>query len=156
MKYILIFVLGVCLISCDQQRLFEENHNVDAEFWYVDSLMVFNFEIDENATPYNIYSNFTHTSDYTYYNLYYRYSLRDSTDKEVNADLVNIHFFDPKTGAPLGSGLGDVFDHQQLILENYKFENPGAYSISFQQYMRTDSLPNIAAVGARVELATAE
>jgi gliding motility-associated lipoprotein GldH len=64
---------------------------------------------------------------------------------------VNIDLFEPKTGKPLGSGLGDIFDHRQLLLDDYKFPNSGKYTISFQQYMRVDSLTNIRSMGVRIE-----
>jgi gliding motility-associated lipoprotein GldH len=117
-KIVPLILLVAGLLSCDDRRVFEVNKPIDGNFWYVDSLMVFDFDVDRADIGYNIYSNFSHTSEYTYYNLYYRYSLKDSMDQELSTDLVNIHFFDPKSGQPLGDGLGDVFDHQQLLLEN--------------------------------------
>ena len=64
---------------------------------------------------------------------------------------MNYNLFDPKTGEPFGNGLGDVFDHQFLLLENYKFERPGPYNFKLQQYMRMDSLPEVLSAGIRVE-----
>lgn len=153
MRYTLLLVLILALCSCDDQRLFEENKSLDTEFWYVDSLMTFGFGVSDISTSYNLYANFSHSSEYNFHNLYYKYLLTDSTEKELVSELVNIHFYDPKSGKPLGSGLGDVFDHRHLIVEDYKFEKPGYYKLSFQQYMRTDSLPDIVSVGARIERA---
>ena len=66
--------------------------------------------------------------------------------------MVNNTLFDPKTGKPLGqSGIGDVFDHQFKLQENYKFDNIGEHTIQLQQYMRKDTLMGIYAVGIRIE-----
>ncbi|MFY0601178.1 MAG: gliding motility lipoprotein GldH [Cyclobacteriaceae bacterium] len=156
MRYFLLCFIAVYALSCDQNRVFEENHAIESDFWYVDSVMTFKFEILEAKEPYNLYANFSHSSDYNFHNLYYKYLLKDSTDREVVSSLVNINFFEPKSGIPFGSGLGDTFDHQHLILENFKFKTPGEYQLSFQQYMRTDSLPDILYVGARVERAATQ
>lgn len=151
MKYLKFLAFALVLVACDQGRIFEQNKTITEGYWYVNSIIDFQFEIADAEIPYNIYSNVSHSSDYNFYNLYYKFTLKDSTAKEIKSELININLFNPKSGEPLGSGLGDVFDHQQLILENFDFENPGKYQISFQQYMRTDSLPNILSVGARVE-----
>jgi gliding motility-associated lipoprotein GldH len=143
-------------MACDKQRIFEENKPIAEGFWYVDDVMDFQFDIEDVDLAYNIYTNVSHSSEYNFYNLYYKYTLQDSTAKDIKSELVNINLFDPKTGVPLGKGLGDVFDHNQLILEDFEFEKPGKYKISFQQYMRTDSLPNIVFIGARVERALNE
>lgn len=156
MKYLFFMVSLIALLSCDQNRLFEENKKIGNKFWYVDSLMTFNFQVPDSTQLYDIYANFSHSSDYNFHNLYFKYVLIDSTEKQLLEELVNVHFFDPKSGVPLGKGLGDVFDHQYLILENYAFKKEGSFSFSFQQYMRTDSLPAIRTVGLRIAKSTAD
>jgi gliding motility-associated lipoprotein GldH len=61
--------------------------------------------------------------------------------------------FDPITGAPLGDGLGDIFDHRILAVSNQRFPENGLYRFKIQQFMRQDSLPLILSVGLRVEKA---
>ena len=58
---------------------------------------------------------------------------------------------DAKTGRPLGSGIGDIYDHQFELLHDLKFNAAGTYKIILKQYMRKDPLPGILAVGIRVE-----
>ena len=65
---------------------------------------------------------------------------------------MTVLLFDAKTGKPLGkSGIGDLYDHRFILLNNYKFKNKGKYRIVFEQFMRMDTLPGIMAVGLRVE-----
>ena len=49
------------------------------------------------------------------------------------------------------SGVGDIYDHQFPILKNYSFKKLGTYRMSFQQFMRQDTIPGVLAVGLRVE-----
>jgi gliding motility-associated lipoprotein GldH len=85
-----------------------------------------------------------------------RYSLKDSSGNVLQTDLVNGQLFESISGKPLGEGLGDVFDHQFSILEEYTFPGTGNYHIELNQYMRRDTLPEILAVGVRVEKAMKE
>ena len=62
--------------------------------------------------------------------------------------------FDDKTGEPLGeSGLGDIYQHRIPVKMNHRFDYAGKYKVSFEQFMRTDTLSGILGVGLRVERA---
>ena len=54
------------------------------------------------------------------------------------------------------SGLGDVYDQQIPVLKKYRFSKPGSYSMKFEQFMRTDTLAGILAVGFRLEATPTE
>ena len=72
----------------------------------------------------------------------------------LKKELINSFLFDRKTGQPQGvSGVGDIYDHKLNLMENFSFEKSGKYSIQFEQFMRTDTLKGILAVGLRVERA---
>lgn len=144
------------LFACDTSRVYEKNNDLAGGMWLKDSLQYFQFEIDDATLKYNLYSNLRNAHDYAFYNLYYRCELKDSVDHVLTEELEDINLFDPKTGEPFGDGLGDVFDHRQLLLENFEFPAEGIYTISMQQYMRQDTLPKILSVGLRIELAGAE
>ena len=151
MKYLVILFVVIGIAACDKTRVFEKNKDIDGKSWHVDSLISFDFRIDDASSSYDVYTNICNESAYNFYNLYYKYVLKDSLSQELKSELVNADLFEPKTGKPLGNGLGDIFDHRQLILDDFVFGASGTYSISFQQYMRVDSLPNIRSIGVRVE-----
>lgn len=154
MRAIFFVALALVLFSCDPNRVFEENKTIQGKYWYVDSVMTFSFNVPDTIARYNLFANFSHTADYSFNNLYFRYELQDSLKLTLADQQLNIQFFDQKTGQPLGSGLGDIFDHQFLIIDDYKFDQLGVHHLSLQQYMRTDSLPAIRNVGVRVAKAT--
>lgn len=150
---VLVLAILLVIVGCDSSRIYEENADLPKAIWREDSIKAFQFQIEDAMQPYNLYVNITNKVDYPYYNLYYRYWLADSLNRSLKTGLMNADLFDAKSGEPKGSGVGDIFDHQSPILENYTFPSEGTYSISFQQYMRTDSLPGIRSVGTRVEIA---
>lgn len=126
---------------------------MEEAFWHLDSIQTFNFAIKDTAASYNLIATFRNASSYPFYNLYFQYTLQDSTGDILHQELKQVDLFDPKTGEPFGSGLGDLFDHSFMLEENFEFENTGTYSLSFEQYMRRDTLPFILSIGARVEFA---
>ena len=122
----------------------------------VDNKPSFDFEIPDRNRKYNLYVNVRNTASYEYHNIYFKYTMKDSDGVMVREELVERNLFDPKTGHPLGSGLGDIFDIQLPLLENYSFEEPGKYNLELQQYMRHDTLRHVLSVGLRVESSTEE
>lgn len=156
MKYILILALAVLLVACDSSRVYQDYVNLEDAYWHMDSVKNFSFEITDTEKEYNLAATFRNASSYPFYNIYFQYTLADSLDSVIVQQLKGADLFDPKTGEPYGSGLGDMFDHIVPVLENYKFESQGTYSLKLQQLMRMDTLPFVLAVGARVELAQEE
>lgn len=157
-KKALLFVVGLLplLASCDENRVYEANVDFPDKQWAVDSIPAFEFEVTDPSKSYNIYWNVRNTVAYPYRNLYLTYYIEDTAGHQLTKDLHNMLLFEPKTGKPYGSGLGDIFSHQFMALPNYKFDKAGMYRIRLEQYMRTDTLPEILSVGTRVENAEAD
>ncbi len=150
-KSIWLLIPVALLLACDPDRVFEENKNLEEAYWHKDSLVTFEFDVPATDRKYNLYANIRNAQHFPFYNLYYQYTLSDTSGVVLAQELKNIDLFDPKTGEPYGSGLGDLFDHRQLLLSAYDFPAQGKYTLTFEQYMRQDSLALIMSVGARLE-----
>ena len=149
-RVLLLFFL--MLGACDNSRVFEENADFTTRQWIITDHPAFIVEVEDITRPYTIKANFRNSLAYPKANLYYQVILLDSTGKEVEKKLVNNFLFDEKTGAPLGSsGLGDIFDHQFPVMENYHFPYAGSYTFQLSQYMRMDTLPGMLSTGIRIE-----
>lgn len=145
--------MPVLYMACDANRVAEDNKDIDG-YWRADSLAKFSFIITEPTIDYNVYLSLRNGVEFPHSNLYFKYFLKDSVGASLESELINFTLFNPKTGYPLGNGIGDIFEHEYELLTKYRFESPGEYHISFQQYMRYDSLPKIYSVGFRVEKTT--
>ncbi len=145
-------LLLISLVSCDSDRLYENNVEFEDRTWKVIDEPRFEFVIKDTVQRYNLYYNVRNSLDYPYARLFITYHLYDSTGKELTKKLINNDLFDQKTGAPFGeSGLGDLFDHRLPLLNRYRFAYPGKYSLKLDQLMRQDTLKGVIAVGVRVE-----
>lgn len=144
--------LFVILASCDSDRVYEQYYDFDNRFWAVAETPEFEFSVDQPGEKYNLYCNVRNSSDYPNARFFFTYYFQDSTGVVLKQELKTEALFDSKTGKPFGSsGLGDIYDHQFSLLENYQFPNAGKFKVKFEQFMRTDTLSGILAVGLRVE-----
>ena len=145
------------LAACDPNRIYEENVELKSPsgspyVWDVQQRPAFTFNIADTTARYDVYFNVRNASGYSFYNLYIKHTLTGPTGRLVGVPLLHqLVLMDPKTGEPLGSGAGDIFDHEFLALRRIHFPRPGAYKLTLEQYMRQNQLPGIMDVGIRVQ-----
>jgi len=145
-------VITLLLLSCDEQRVYEMNTDFESRYWYVGDKPEFEFVITDSLGSYNLFCNVRNSLEYPYARIFVTYILRDSAGVLLEKNMVPQLLFDEKTGEPRGdSGLGDLYDHRITLKTNYRFAYSGKYKVAFEQFMRTDTLPGILAVGLRVE-----
>jgi gliding motility-associated lipoprotein GldH len=148
---ILFGISILLLISCDPNRQYEAFKNFDGN-WYVDSVAVFEFEIEDSTKNYDLIAHFRNRFSYPFHNLYFRFEMESENGRLVEEDLKEIYFFEPKSGKPYGSGLGDQFNHEYVLLDDYQFDSAMNYRVKLVQFMRMDTLPDIERVGLRLEV----
>ncbi|MBS1486351.1 MAG: gliding motility lipoprotein GldH [Bacteroidetes bacterium] len=155
MKFLFVAVgVSILLAGCDSKRLFEKNTEFKERIWKINDPVEFDFQIADTVKKYNLLVNVRNSLDYPYARLFFNYELLSPDHTSIDKKLMSEYLFDQKTGKPYGtSGLGDVYDHQFSLLQNYSFKKAGAYHLKVEQFMRLDSLPGIMAVGLRVERA---
>jgi len=114
--------------------------------------VILDFKIEDPNLSYNIYYNIRNTASYPFYNLYLKHTVSNALGSVLSTNLDEVFLFDRKTGEPLGSGMGDIFDHQMTVVENFRFPSKGTYQFKVQQYMRQNQLSQIMSIGIRVEI----
>ena len=152
-KYLPLCMIGflaVCF-GCDTQRVYEGNYDFENKSWHLDTIPSFTFEINDTY-PKDVFINLRNTTSYPYQNAYITFLLEDSVGTEITSELVNFQLFNEKTGAPYGKG-NSIYQHRQLVLDNYPFPYQGSFSLKTIQYMREIDLPEILSVGVRIEKA---
>ena len=144
-----VAALGL-LTGCDPNRVFEENTDFANYSWDVQQKPAFTFAVSDTAARYDIYFNVRHAAGYGFYNLYVKHTLTGPAGPVGPSQLHQLVLMDPKTGEPKGSGSGDIYDLQLLAMPKLRFARPGSYTLTLEQYMRIEQLPNLMAVGVRV------
>ena len=151
--FCLFLILGVTLASCGgDSRVYEQYYDFENRYWLVQEKPEFEFTIQDTGLQYNVYADVRNSVGYPWSRFFMNYYLQDSTGTELQKNLAQDFFFDATTGEPFGkSGLGDIYDHELLLLKDYTFGKPGKYKMKFEQLMRMDTLQGILAVGLRIE-----
>jgi gliding motility-associated lipoprotein GldH len=147
-----IFFLALLVAGCDDTRVYEQNHDFEQRAWLVNDKPEFEFEITNAVDNYSLYCNVRNSVAFPYSRLFLKYELKDSTGKVLEGKMMPAFLFDQHTGKPQGSsGLGDIYDQRFAVISNYKFPSAGKYKVSFEQFMRKDTLEGMLAIGLRVE-----
>ena len=145
----LIILSVLCYHSCDPGRVYEKNIKIPDGIWSQDHIVRFEVEIEDTASAHNLYVNVRNTSLYPTSNLYIFIKTTAPSGNSV-MDTLDVILADDR-GKWLGSGLGDIWDLQQLYKANIRFAQKGIYTFEYQQAMRPARLPFILDVGLRVE-----
>ena len=138
------------MLSCIDEPVYQNQIDLNKGEWNYEKNLQFEFQIEDTSETYNLIYLIRNGLDYPYYNLYLRYTLKDSVGNNIDQRLQELILMDKKTGKPLGRGFGDKYDHQFVSLRNYKFENLGKYYLYIDHYMRKENLPEIYSVGLKV------
>jgi gliding motility-associated lipoprotein GldH len=147
MALLLICIVSWAITACNNGRVYESFQDLKAQNWVVSDTVSFPVDSLDLSLGLSSVIGIRYSDKYEYNNLYLRYILRDSVKKIVTDSLLNIHFFDPKTGQPLGQGFGN---------RRIKYDTlPGDLNIpdatfQFIQYMRKDTLAGIESVGLKI------
>ncbi|HEY0654020.1 MAG TPA: gliding motility lipoprotein GldH [Chryseosolibacter sp.] len=148
-------LLALFVAGCDDARVYEVNHDFEQRIWLANDKPEFEFEITNPVDRYSLYCNVRNSVAFPFSRLFIKYELKDSTGKVLDGKMFPAYLFDQHTGKPQGSSaLGDIYDQRFPILSNYQFPSKGKYKVSFEQFMRKDTLEGVLAVGLRVEQGT--
>ena len=152
MRFLLLF--SICslliLVSCDSGRVYEKNIKIPDGIWDKDNKVSFEVFIDDTVSAHNLYVNVRNTSLYPFSNLHLFIETTAPSGHTIR-ETFEITLSDNR-GKWLGSGLGDMWDLQQIYKTNVRFAQRVKYTVEYQQGMRMDKLPFLLDVGLRIEV----
>ncbi len=149
-KCFIIFPIIFLFASCQEKAIYNQYVDLDDGGWELDSLIDFEFEIENTAKPVNLFYNIRNDISYPFYNLYVKYELTDQEGEIIRSNMHEANLMDPTTGAPIGTG-ESIFDNQILLLKDFQFPKAGNYKFSIKQYMREEKIDGIWAVGLTIK-----
>lgn len=151
--FTLSMITLLCFTSCDPNRLYETNIPVADQKWSYDDIKSYTVDVKDTVTRYNIYINIRHSFQFDWRNLYVQVGTQMPDGKKIEK-RVNLPLCE-SDGKWYGSCLGDNCDIPVMIQHDAKFPQPGKYTFTIRQDMRSNPLVNIKSVGLRVEKAKA-
>ncbi|MDR1876034.1 MAG: gliding motility lipoprotein GldH [Flavobacteriaceae bacterium] len=147
-KVLIIFILAVLCIQCNDPYEFSEMNNINNS-WNKKDTVNFNFVIKNAKDKKNINLVVRNNNDYPFSNLYLFIKLKQG-QKTISIDTLNYRLAD-NTGKWLGSGMGSVKEIYFQYKRDYNFPEDGKYTLSVVQGMRKDTLKGIEDFGVNIE-----
>lgn len=149
----LFFIIAItaCFISCDNNRIFEDNIKIPDNVWNVNNIVKLQMDITDTTALTNFYVNVRQSEGYPYSNIFLFIKTQFPNGQQSN-DTIECILADEK-GQWLGSGMGDIYDNQIPFKRNVRFPVTGTYTFELQHGMRVEDLPLIMDVGLRIEKA---
>jgi gliding motility-associated lipoprotein GldH len=135
---------------CNGNALYTQKKRFLDHAWPRQDTCAFTFAIQDATQPYDIYLWVEYTPDYPYQNLHIQYQLQDNQANSIAKVLQDNLLFDPKTGKPLGKGWGKKKCLRLPLVTHYQFREPGEYSLSLIQFMRTEKLLGVDSIGIQL------
>ncbi len=146
---LMVMLLSVVWVSCDSNRVFEEDTAIPDGVWNVANQVTFNVAISDTVTPHNFYLNIRNTKSYPYSNLFVFVHIEFPNGKS-SRDTVECILAD-QFGRWEGSDSGSIIDNQIMIKYNKIFPLKGTYKVAIEQAMREEELMEVIDIGLRVE-----
>lgn len=149
--FLSLFAVLMLFASCSGGSTYKQQYQVSKEGWHQDSVLRFEFTIQEPEKAYRLLYSIRYQLSYPYYNLHLKYTMLDSNFRIVGSEMQDMNLMHPNSGMPLGSGYGEMYDIQIVALPQFKFPYKGKYYFELRQYMRKEVLQGIVAVGIELE-----
>lgn len=140
---------AVFFISCNSNRVFEENKEIAKNNWDYNTPLSFKVNITDTVALHNMYINVRNAGFYRFSNLFLFVNTH-LPNGITTRDTVEITLASPE-GKWLGDGLGDIYDNRYLFRKQFKFPMAGDYTFDLIQGMRVNPLPGIMDAGVRIE-----
>lgn len=146
---LLLLVLSFFMVSCDDQKFFDNSISLTDDLWPSDKEMVFKVDIEDTISPYRFFINIRNSTSYRYSNIYF-FLITEFPGGGMSRDTIECTLAD-KTGKWLGKGTGKYRDNRVYIRENIRFPRQGTYTLRLNQAMRENKLAGISEAGIRLE-----
>jgi len=145
-----VFLLVLIFLSaCQSDFFYEQAVPIPENTWTYADTASFTVPVSDTTERYNLYLDIAHTTDYPFENMYVRVHTNFPSGKRLS-EQVNIDMAD-KAGVWHGNCQGENCQLRVHLQRNAYFNELGDYEITFEQYMRVDSLAGIKELAFRME-----
>jgi len=142
-------VACVFLTGCQSDYFYEDCYVVENEKWDYDSPASFEVDITDTSKKYNIYAVITYQKEFSFQNLYVRFSTQIPNGVKVEEDV------SLQLANKLGQWIGDCSNTHctQLIplQTNLQFMQAGKHVYTIAQHMRINPMKGIKSICLKLE-----
>ncbi|MFN0015555.1 MAG: gliding motility lipoprotein GldH [Saprospiraceae bacterium] len=142
-------LLFTVFAACGPGYFFEENKPIAGGQWAYADTLDFRFTIEDTLETYNMYLEFEYADTFSTQNMYLKLHTRFPDGKRLGKQK-SFDLFSPE-GQPLGKCSGGNCRLQVVLQERAFFNQRGEYTITLEQFTRSNPLPGVLSVGLTLE-----
>lgn len=140
-----ILFIGLTIVSCQQPVLVDKFIEIPDRSWDYTHQPEIDVNVQNRNTAYRVYVNFRHNNQYEYSNVFLLIHQKAGETQRVELTLAE------PDGRWTGKQSGDIYTHQELIMDQFRFPDTGRFVFSMEQNMRENPLKGAVAAGLRIE-----
>mgnify|MGYP006270862455 CR=1 FL=1 len=149
-RVLLSFVSTLFLLTgCGSDYVYERTHELPGGTWAYADTLSFEFEVLDTATIYNLWLTVAHADTFRNQNIYTQIKTHFPNGEQLE-ELLSLELAG-EFGGWNGDCRGGLCELRIPIQTNAFFNQPGAYKLVLEQYMRRDSIIGIEWVGFGLE-----
>lgn len=148
-NFFLIVLSFVFLQACSENNYYQENVSLPQTGWDMNEAVVFNTQIDDMQSFYNLKININYGTNYAYNNLWL-FIKTTSPSNKMQIDTINCFFTDYEHN---WTGKCNK-EHCNIIVpfaDSVKFIEPGVYKFEIIHGLRENVIQNINEIGLIIE-----
>lgn len=143
-----VLLVAVILTSCGPEYVYEKAYQIDDSGWSYDDTLVFDFEVVDTVTIYNLYLDLTYSTQYPNQNVYVRIHTSFPSGERL-AEEVSLELSEK------GQWQGDCNQQrcrQRIPLQTDAFFNQiGPHRFVLEQFMRRNPVTGLEQIALRIE-----
>ena len=143
--YIILISIVPILISCQSDTIFRKYYQFDDYQWDKDKNIIFNVNINDIKSKYDVIIAVRHTSQYPYANLQINLTFYSPSGQERTKDH-NL-FLRNNDGSFKGSVMGNIYDMEFEVLKKINFTEQGTYKFEINSLMPKYTTPALMDIG---------
>ena len=149
-KLILSFLAGLfVLTACNPRKIYEKYLDNDRITWNRFDIKTFKVDISDTSAKYAFYVAIRYISQIPLQYITIKFTLY--TPSGERRTLEQKILLKDKEGNLLGNGMGDLWDLNHLVRDNFEFTEPGICTVEISSTMSQADLPGIMQVGLIVK-----
>lgn len=138
-----LLLVGLAFTSCRSDIVYSHFSSIPSAQWHVDSVLNYDYTIEDTASNYQLLLHVRHTEQYPYQNMWL------FVENGQHSDTIEFYLADAR-GQWLGNKHHGFIEMPVLLEETYQYPDTGSYHISIQQGMRDSILRGITDVGVEI------
>ena len=152
--WLTILVINViCLCTgCMTAPYYQKSEAIPQNAWNYNFKPSFTIDITDTLASYQPYFLIRHSQSYPYCNVWMWVYVKAPGDSILKKSRINVVLAEG-TGKWMGRGMGELYEQRMKLDlgDSIKFNKIGTYTVSMEQNMRINPLPEVLNVGFRLE-----